>query len=118
MNIVVILASVLLNCFAQLFMKRGMEQFKELNLASLISSCGDMITNIWLWLAMFSYGISIFLWMYVLSKCDVSYAYPFLSIGYVVAAILGYYLFNESLTVYRISGIAVICLGVFLISRS
>jgi multidrug transporter EmrE-like cation transporter len=72
----------------------------------------------YLWFAMICYAVSIFLWMVVLSKVEVSYAYPFLSIGYVVASIAGYYFFNESLTPVRIIGIIIICIGVYLISRS
>jgi multidrug transporter EmrE-like cation transporter len=56
--------------------------------------------------------------MAVLSRVEVSFAYPFLSIGYVVVAIVGYYFFNESLTLTRILGILIICVGVYLISRS
>lgn len=118
MNILIIIFSVLLNCFAQVFMKNGMKSFADISLTSMFTSIPSLLLNYWLWLAMFCYGISFLLWMYVLSKCDVSYAYPFLSIGYVVVAILGYYWFNEDLTVYRICGIAVICIGVVLISRS
>ena len=55
--------------------------------------------------------------MLVLSKVEVSFAYPFLSIGYVVTAFAGYWLLGESLSVMRIVGILVICIGVYLISR-
>ena len=67
---------------------------------------------------MICYALSILLWMAVLSKVEVSFAYPFLSIGYVVAAVVGYYFFGESLSVIRIVGIVIICIGVYLISRS
>ena len=56
--------------------------------------------------------------MAVLSKVEVSFAYPFLSVGYVVAAVVGYYFFGEALSVIRIVGIVIICIGVYLISRS
>ena len=77
-----------------------------------------MITNLWLWGAMISYAVSILLWIVVLSKVEVSFAYPFLSIGYVVAALVGYYFFGESLSLIRVAGIIIICVGVYLISRS
>ena len=67
---------------------------------------------------MLCYAISILLWMSVLSKAEVSFAYPFLSVGYVLSAVLGYVFFSESITVIRIAGIVVICIGVILISRS
>lgn len=117
-NIIMILSSVLLNCAAQLCIRKGMIDVGETGVGNMVSNLLPMITNIWLWAAMFCYGISILLWMAVLSKVEVSYAYPFLSIGYVVAAIVGWQFFGESLSLTRIAGILIICVGVVLISRS
>ena len=118
MNIVLILLSVLLNCAAQLLIRKGMLIEGEVGMQNMLSHVGSMITNVWLWGAMICYALSIFLWMSVLSKVEVSYAYPFLSVGYVVSAVAGYALFNENLSPIRIAGIIVICIGVILISRS
>lgn len=118
MNILLILTSVLLNCAAQLFIRKGMLLVGEVGMAGMARNAGSMLANLWLWAAMFCYAVSILMWMAVLSKVEVSFAYPFLSVGYVVAAIAGYCFFGESLTPARIAGIVVICLGVFLISRS
>lgn len=117
-NIFLILASVLLNALAQLLIKKGMLVIGQLNQHNFIQNFIPMISNIWLWCAMISYAISILLWMSVLSKVEVSFAYPFLSIGYIVAAVAGYAFFNENLSPFRIAGIIVICIGVFLISKS
>lgn len=118
MNIVLILLSVLLNCAAQLLIRKGMLVEGEVGMQNMLSHVGSMITNLWLWGAMLCYALSILLWMSVLSKVEVSYAYPFLSVGYVVSAVAGYALFNENLSPVRIAGIIVICVGVILISRS
>ena len=118
MNIVLILLSVLLNCAAQLLIRKGMLVEGEVGMQNMLSHVGSMITNLWLWGAVLCYALSILLWMSVLSKVEVSYAYPFLSVGYVVSAVAGYALFNENLSPVRIAGIIVICVGVILISRS
>ncbi|MCD8182038.1 MAG: SMR family transporter [Bacteroides sp.] len=118
MNILLILISVLLNCAAQLCIRKGMLLVGEVGMSGLVHNIGGMLMNLWLWAAMFCYAVSILMWMAVLSKVEVSFAYPFLSIGYVVAAVVGYYFFGESLTLTRIMGILVICIGVYLISRS
>ena len=118
MNIILILVSVLLNCTAQLCIRKGMLLVGETGMSNMITNIGAMITNLWLWGAMICYALSILLWMAVLSKVEVSFAYPFLSVGYVVAAVVGYYFFGESLSVIRIVGIVIICIGVYLISRS
>ncbi|MDN0033671.1 EamA family transporter [Oscillibacter valericigenes] len=120
MNFVLILSSVLLNCMAQLCMKKGMMGVGELSggMSGLMSAIPSMITNGFLWISAACYVVSIVLWLVVLSRVDVSYAYPFLSIGYVVAAVVGYFAFAENLSPIRIAGIIVICIGVILISRS
>ena len=117
-NILMILGSVLLNAAAQLLIRKGMLEVGAVGVNNIMQNLGSMITNLWLWGAMLSYAISILMWMSVLSKVEVSYAYPFLSVGYIMAAIAGYALFNEHLSMTRIAGILVICIGVILISRS
>lgn len=118
MNVLIILVSVLLNCAAQICIRKGMLQTGEMTIIEMTSNIGTLVTNIWLWIAMFCYGISILLWMSILSKVQVSFAYPFLSVGYVISAIIGYFFFHESLSMIRVTGIVIICIGVILISRS
>lgn len=119
MNIVLILMSVFLNCSAQILMRKGMLVNGEVaGMGSLISAIPQMLTNLYLWGAMICYAVSIIVWMVVLSKVEVSYAYPFLSIGYVLSAVIGYWWFAESVSPIRVAGIVVICIGVILISRS
>ena len=113
-----IITSVLLNCMAQLCMKKGMMGVGEITAQGFISAIHNMIISGYLWLSLICYAVSILLWMVVLSKVDVSYAYPFLSIGYILSAVVGYYFFGEAVTPIRIIGIIVICIGVVFISRS
>jgi multidrug transporter EmrE-like cation transporter len=49
---------------------------------------------------------------------DVSIAYPMLSIGYVVNAVIAWQLFGEALTAGRMGGIAIILVGVVVLARS
>jgi drug/metabolite transporter (DMT)-like permease len=100
-------------------MRKGMLKVGEISFTqNILKMLPVMAGNIFLWLAIFCYCISIFLWMLVLSKVEVSFAYPFLSVGYVISAVIGYFFMGEALTFVRIAGIAVICFGVFLIARS
>jgi multidrug transporter EmrE-like cation transporter len=118
-NIALILVSISLNAGAQLLMRFGMLKVGEVEIgAALIKAVPLMATNIFLWLSLGCYGISIVSWMVVLSKVEVSFAYPFLSIGYVISAVIGYFFMGESVTPVRIAGIVVICIGVVLIARS
>lgn len=119
MNLILILISVLLNCGAQILMKKGMLIVGQVSgIGGLLSAIPKMIMNTYLWGAMLLYAVSILIWMVVLSKVEVSYAYPFLSIGYVLSAVIGYFYFSEAVSPVRIVGILIICIGVVLISRS
>jgi multidrug transporter EmrE-like cation transporter len=115
-----ILTGVLLNAVAQLALKASVNDTGVINLdlSSLLSSAGNLAVNVWLWLGLVCYGISVVVWILALSRVDVSIAYPMLSIGYVVNAIAAWHLFDEPLGVGRMVGIGIIILGVFVLARS
>ena len=119
-NILLILTSVSLNAFAQLFIRQGMLKMGKIsmNLNELCNMAVQAISNVYIWAGMLSYAISIFLWMVVLSKVNVSLAYPFLSIGYILTAIIAYFVFNEPITWQKVAGILIICLGVIVLTYS
>ena len=62
--------------------------------------------------------VSVIVWLMVLSRVDISYAYPMLSIGYIVTAFCGYAFFAENMSAVRWLGVIVICAGVFMITRT
>lgn len=119
-NLCLILIGVLLNAFAQLVLKKGMSQIGaiQIDMSSIISMLFKVSTNFYVFLGLLFYVISFVVWLMVLSRVEVSYAYPFLSIGYIIAAIVGYYYFGEAMTLSKISGILIICLGVFILYRN
>jgi multidrug transporter EmrE-like cation transporter len=120
MNYAIIVASVLLNALAQLFLKRGMIAIGEVSLAlpSLLSLVVKAATNIPVLCGMASYAVSILLWMVVLSRVNVSLAYPFSGIGYVFTTVFAYFIFHEPLTAQKIAGILVICVGIAILGTS
>lgn len=64
------------------------------------------------------YGLSVGLWLIVLAKSDVSYAYPFVGLGFVFTAVYAATALHEPMGLWRVSGIALIVLGVGFVSRS
>ncbi len=63
------------------------------------------------------FGGSIF-WLAVISRVQLSWAYPMLSLGYVFVVLLSWWFLNEAITPLRLLGVFVIVAGVFLVSRS
>ncbi len=115
-----ILLGVFLNAAAQLVLKKGMTDIGQFSftLENLIPVGMRVAINPFVIAGVIFYVVSLAVWLMVLSRVDVSYAYPMLSVGYIVAALAGKYFFHEPLGVTRWAGILVICIGVFLITRS
>lgn len=115
-----VLTGVLLNAFAQLALKASVSDTGVINLDlhSLISTAGTLASNIWLWLGLTCYAISVVVWILALSRVDVSIAYPMLSIGYIVNAVMAWQLFGEPMSLGKVAGIGIIILGVYILARS
>ena len=64
------------------------------------------------------YGISVVLWLLVLSKVDVSQAYPFVGAGFIITMIGGAIFFGEPITLARVGGTLLIGVGLVLVARS
>jgi small multidrug resistance pump len=62
------------------------------------------------------YGGSALLYIVALRKIPMSVALPCTAVSYVVAALIGHYVFAESLGVPKMTGIAMICLGVLMLT--
>jgi drug/metabolite transporter (DMT)-like permease len=64
------------------------------------------------------YGIASLAWLIVVSRVPLSLAYPMIALTYVVVVIMSRVLFHEDVTALRYASLAVICAGVFMLSRS
>jgi len=115
-----ILAGVLLNAIAQILLKKGMLSigYFEFHFENFFPIIKKVTNNLYILSGLTSYVISVMIWLLVLARVEVSYAYPFLSVGYVVVTVMGYFIFQENLSWMRGIGIAVIIVGVLLLSRS
>jgi drug/metabolite transporter (DMT)-like permease len=115
-----ILFTVLSNAAAQIMLKRGMMivGYVSLDPTSLYSSFWGIALNPFIIAGFFTFCISMMSHMVVLSRVDLSFAYPFLSLAYVVVTAYAYFVFDEDVSQLRVAGIALICLGTVLVSRS
>jgi drug/metabolite transporter (DMT)-like permease len=56
-------------------------------------------------------------WMAAMTKSDLSYAYPFMGLSFILVLIASSIVFGESITVNKIVGLSLIVLGIFISSR-
>jgi len=119
-NFLLLFICVALGVIGQLSLKHGMNAIGEIELdiartpSLLLRSFG----NPFVLLGYILYGISSLSWLIILSRVELSLAYPMISIGYVLVVILSRVLFDEHVTLLRFAGTLVICFGVFLMSRT
>ncbi len=119
-SIVYILISIVGGAVGQILLKAGMNNVGEitLSLKTIFNVIWRMLTNPYVFIGLFIYVLSVIFWLAALSRVDLSYAYPFASLSYVIMFLASWFLLHETITPMRIFGTLVVGLGVFLISRS
>ncbi len=124
-NAVILLAlTIILSACAQLFMKVSMIQLQLLldsitDDQSLFFIVMDNATVIaWLFAGLCCYALSMLCWIFALIKYELSFAYPFLGITYVLVYLGAVYWqqIGEQLTLMRSVGILLILVGVVLVN--
>jgi multidrug transporter EmrE-like cation transporter len=66
---------------------------------------------------LFLYGLGAIAWIAVLRRMDLSYAYPFLALNFVLIALVSQVVLGETIPMIRWLGIAAICVGILLIAN-
>ena len=111
--------SVLLVDTGQLILKKGLNDVGALDFSlGLVAPFIAMFTNPFVLLAVTFMVLSSFTWLLALSKANLSFAFPLLSIGYVVVSILSWHFFGDNLSGLRLLGLGIIVGGVFFMSRT
>ncbi|MEW5903260.1 MAG: EamA family transporter [Pseudomonadota bacterium] len=115
-----IFIGVMLNAAAQILMKAGTNVIGhfEFSSANILPIGWKLMTEWHIVTALFCYGISVVVWIMALSRVPVSIAFPMLSMAYVVNGLAAYYLLGEPFNATKLVGMAVIIVGVIIISRA
>lgn len=119
-TIIVAILSIALSVAAQFSLKAGMsgEAVREA-LRQPFSShvVFSVLTDKFVLGGFLLYGLGALVWLAVLSKWDVSKAYPLVGLGFVFTVGLGV-MAGEQVTLVRALGVALIAAGVFVVSQS
>jgi drug/metabolite transporter (DMT)-like permease len=112
--------NIIFNVIGQLLLKYGMSRLGNFQLSAQVLPQVFLkaFLSPYILLGLGCYVTGFLIWLIVLAKAEVSYAYPLISLGYVLTAVMGWWLLGENVTWLRLSGILVTCLGVFIISQS
>lgn len=112
--LLLVFISVFLAAIGQVAMKKGMDgvdinHFTELT---------KILSRNYVWLGLSLYGISTVFWLVALTRFDLSYMYPMISLGYILTAVFAYTFLHEHISPLRWGGILLVIGGVILIIRT
>jgi multidrug transporter EmrE-like cation transporter len=115
-----ILFTVLTNAAAQIMLKKGMLGLGPLDPGrdGLIGTALRVVFNPFVFAGLATFVVSMASHLVVLSKVQLSYAYPFLSLAYVVVTAYAFFVFQEDVGLARLAGIGLIVAGTVLIAQS
>ena len=118
MGLFILMAAVVaLNVCGHVFLKIGMNQVGQIGDRSLLSFGISSITNIFVLIGLAGYVSSVTGYIVVLSRTNLSVAYPILmSTGYALVVLVSFIFLKEPFNTVKWAGITLILIGVILIS--
>lgn len=118
--ILLILCSVLLSSIAQIVLKTGMSNptvLASIQLGDSLAMFKSICTNLYVIGGLALYFASAAVWLLVLARVDVSFAYPFVGLGFVVTMLLAFFINGEVLSTAKVIGTLCIALGVAIMAQ-
>jgi drug/metabolite transporter (DMT)-like permease len=120
LSFALIFTGVMLNAAAQILMKLGTNAIGhfEFSAQNILPIGWKLMTEWHILMALFCYALSVVVWILALSRVPVSIAFPMLSMAYVVTALAAWWQLGEPLSAAKLAGMAVIIVGVVILSRA
>ena len=126
--ILVILLSVAMAATAQLMLKYGVDRVTKqlpdgrevhgIVLSEPIASAVRVAKQPFIWVGLTLFGISAALWIIVLSRTELSFAYPFAALTYVIILMFDRFVLDKTVPSLRWIGVLFVVTGIILISRT
>lgn len=120
MVLALIIFTVTLSACAQLALKMGADSpaMKTAMSTGIMDAVIAAAFSPLIWTGLTIYGLSVALWVWVLSKVDLTIAYPFVGISFLITMAFGAFILDESVTTLRIVGTLLIAGGCVLVAQS
>lgn len=114
-----IVMTVIFTVYSQLVMRWQVSAAGPLpvDMSGKIGYVLNLILNPWVLSGIFATFLAGVSWMLAITKFEISYAYPFVSLNYILVLAAGFLLFNESINAAKLAGSALVILGVIVIAK-
>jgi uncharacterized membrane protein len=113
------MGSVLCTVYGQIVVKWQVAKAGALppTLSEKIPFLLKLVLNPWIMSGMVAGFLALLCWLAAMTKFELSYAYPFMSLAFVLVLILSAGLFHEAVTVPKVLGVLLIIAGIVVVSR-
>jgi multidrug transporter EmrE-like cation transporter len=120
LNIPIIILSILMSSTAHIFLKKGMMKHavNAMETDSIIGLVWTVGTNPWVMGGMLLHVSALVVWLWALNKVDISFAYPFLALGYVLVSAMAWFWLGEELSSMKLLGMGIIIIGILVLARA
>lgn len=114
-----IFISVTISAIAQVTLKHGMSSptVQQGLTRDWLEIVIAVASNLYVWMGLIFYALGAVLWLGVLARVDVSIAYPFVGLGFILTALFGVFLLGEAFSVIRFVGTCLVVLGIILVTQ-
>lgn len=119
-NLALILLTLALGLTGQFTLKIGMNRIGRIDLTSLSAIANSLFRTLTSPFVIFGLGLyflAALLWLIVLSRTDLMYSYPFLSLSYVAVFLFSWIFLGEELTLPRVVGTLLIMAGFVVMAK-
>lgn len=115
LKVIIVIVALCFNITAQLILRKGMMNI-DINVIS-FSKLIEIVSSFYIWLGLFFYGISFVLYLYILSKFEVSFIYPIIvSLGLILLLTFSVLFLDEVFTANKLLGVLLISAGIIIIT--
>jgi multidrug transporter EmrE-like cation transporter len=115
-----IILSVTISAIAQICLKIGMSAHnvqKAISLSNVSAIAHAVLSSPAVIGGLALYGLGAIVWLSVLARIDVSIAYPFVGISFLITAALAVLILGEPLSTPMIIGTSLVMLGIAILAR-
>jgi len=114
-----ILATIAFTVYGQLILKWRMNDLGELpqGMLSKLRFLICLVFDPWIFSGFFAAFLASLAWMAAMTKFDLSHAYPFMSLNFLLVLLLSAWLLSEPMTTQKLIGVTLIVIGTYVASR-
>lgn len=120
-TLLLIVANVAMTSCAQIVLKAGMgapDVVRALAEEARLPAILTVLLHPWIVVGLLLYGGAALVWLLVLSRVEVSLAYPFVGLGFVVTMFLASAFLGEAVSAGRVAGTLMIAAGIVVLART